>query len=355
MNYFGPMKLITRLLFMVPLGLGFAASAQITVDVADMPTAGDTVRFQTTTTTADMADTGPAHLWNFSVLVPGGEVADTLVTVGSTPFLYQFFFNNALLYPQQKADFAMRGVSIGIQGFSLDELFDYYKSNSAGYRNVGFGAKLNGLPTSVQRDPVDWIYRFPMNYGDTDSSASHFQVSVPTLGFFGQDQMRRNEVDGWGTLILPTDTFQVLRVKSRIERSDTIYISQFGFGLSIPEPETIEYKWIAVGMDGPVLQVTTVGGANTVVRFYYDPVDIITGIAAPTSVATLKAWPNPANNLLHLEGIMSSTMEVIATDGRVMFTVPVGTRSMDVSSLAPGLYSLRSKTDGTALQFVIAR
>ena len=349
------MKHITRSLFLVPMGLCFAASAQITIGVADMPSAGDTVRFQNTTTTADMADTGPAHLWDFSNLVPGVEGADTMVTVGSTPILYQFFFNNALLYPQQKADFAMRGVSIGIQGFTLNELFDYYKSNSTGYRNVGFGAKLNGLPTSVQRDPVDWIYRFPMNYGNTDSSASHFQVSLPTLGFFGQDQMRRNEVDGWGTLILPADTFQVLRVRSRIARTDTIYISQFGFGLSLPEPETIEYKWIAAGMDAPVLQVTTVGGVNTVVRFYYDPEDITTGIVAPEAAAVLQAWPNPANNLLHLEGTMFSPMEVVATDGRVMLSVPAGTRTVDVSGMAPGLYSLRSATNGTVLRFMIAR
>lgn len=354
-NYFGLMKHNTRSLVLVPMALCFSVSAQITIDAPDMPSAGDTVRFQTTTTTADIADTGPAHLWDFSALVPGGEGADTMVTVGSTPLLYQFFFNNAILYPQHKADFAMRGVSIGIQGFSLDDLFDYYKSNSTGYRNVGFGANLNGLPTSVQRDPVDWIYRFPMNYGDTDSSASHFQVSVPMLGFYGQEQMRRNEVDGWGTLILPADTFQVLRVKSRIARTDTIYISQFGFGLSIPEPETIEYKWIAQGMDEPVLQVITVGGINTVVRFHYDPEDITTGIAAHTTAATLKAWPNPVSNLLHLEGTMNSSLEVIAMDGRHVLPVPVGARSVDVTKLPPGTYSLRSATNGAALRFMIVR
>ncbi|HQV39948.1 MAG: T9SS type A sorting domain-containing protein [Flavobacteriales bacterium] len=352
------MKHISRPLFMIPVFLGVTASAQITIGPADMPSAGDTVRYRNTITTADMADTGPSHLWDFSALVPNAEAADTMVTVGSTPILYQFFFNNSFVYPENKADFAMRGPSIGIQGFSISNVFNYFKSNSAGYRDVGFGANVNGLPTSVQRTPVDWIYRFPLNFGDQDSSASHYQVSVPALGFYGQDQMRRNEVDGWGTLILPADTFEVLRVKSRIERTDTVYIEQFNIGFAIPEPETIEYKWIAQGMDEPVLQVTSVGGVNTVVRFFYQPDDITTGIAPGNGSDPLRAWPNPASTVLHLEGASLGTLELVGADGSVVRTLPQSsrtTRTVDVSSLTPGLYTLRSNVDGTTTHVVIAR
>ena len=352
MNHF------TRMLSLGPMCIGIAASAQITINSADMPSAGDTVRYQTTTTAADMSDTGPSHTWDFSSLVPGGEGADTMVTVGSTPLLYQFFFNNALIYPEYKADYAMRGASIGLQGFSLDNLFDYYKNNSAGFRDVGFGASLNGLPTSVQRTPVDWIYRFPMYYGNTDSSASHFDVSVPSIGYYGQNQMRRNEVDGWGTLILPTDTFQVLRVESRIARNDTIHIDQFNIGFAIPEPETIEYKWIAQGMDEPVLQVTSVGGINTVVRFYYHPDDISTTVATVKERGALRAWPNPANTVLHLEGAVQGPVQLLSADGSVVYTGVVSSlpaHTIDVSALAPGLYMLRTGTGGATVRVVIAR
>lgn len=352
------MKYVTRPIFLIPICMGITASAQLTIGSADMPSAGDTVRYQTTTTTADMADTGPDHLWDFSALVPGGEAADTMVTVGSTPFLYQLFFNNALLYPDNKADYAMRGPDIGIQGFTISNVFNYSKSNSEGFRDVGFGANVNGLPASVQRTPVDWIYRFPLNFGDQDSSASHFQISVPSLGFYGQDQMRRNEVDGWGTLILPADTFEVLRVKSRIERADTIHIDQFNIGFAIPEPETIEYKWIAQGMDEPVLQVTSVGGLNTVVRFFYQPDSITTGIAAVSNPELMHAWPNPANTVLHIDGASQGPLELVAEDGRVVRTIPNTsrmTKSVDVSNLAPGLYTLRSNVDGTTARVVVAR
>lgn len=84
-----------------------------------------------------------------------------------------------------------------------------------------------------------------------DTSFSEFTLSVPTLFSFTQRQWRYNEVDGWGTLYLPADTFEVLRVKSTLERTDSAYVEQFGQGFTFPEPETIEYKWIAQGMDLP--------------------------------------------------------------------------------------------------------
>ena len=73
----------------------FTLFAQITIDAADMPSAGDTMRYQNTTLQSfDDGDTGPGHAWHFESLLPEGEAADTAVTVGSTPFLYQFYFNN---------------------------------------------------------------------------------------------------------------------------------------------------------------------------------------------------------------------------------------------------------------------
>lgn len=351
------MKHALRPLSILPACLAIAASAQIAIGPGDMPSPGDTVRFRNSSTTADMADTGPGHVWDFSALVPGTQGADTVVTVGSTPFLYQFFFNNALMYPDNKADMAMRGPAMGVQGLTINNVFNYYKSNSAGYRDVGFGANINGIPTSVQRTPVDWIYRFPLNFGDVDSSASHFEISVPTLGFYGQDQVRHNEVDGWGTLILPTDTFQVLRIKSRLQRRDTVYINQFNTGFAVPEPETIEYKWLAQGMDEPVLQVNSLAGVNNLVRFYYHPGNIPSGIAAVHTPGALRAWPNPAGSVLYIEG-NGGAMDLIAPDGRMVRSWPGGTslaRSVDVGQLGAGLYTLRSRTDGAMVRVMIAR
>lgn len=356
--YFGCMKRLCWLPFAAVLLFAPAAQAQITITEADMPSAGDTVRYWNTTTLQDVGDTGPDHVWDFSSLVAGLEGGDTMVTVGSTPIAYQFFFNNSLLYPEHKASFAQRGQAIGFHGFSLSNLFDYYKKDGSGYRNVGFGANINGVPASVRRIPVDWIYRFPMNYGDEDSSISHFQISVPLLGFFGQDQMRHNEVDGWGTLILPTDTFQVLRVKSTLSRRDTVYIDQFSMGFAVPEPESVEYKWIAQGMDAPVLQVTTVAGVNTVVRFWYDPEDITTGVMENGGAVEGRMWPNPAGDVFWVEGMGHGPLTLINSDGRIVRQVPASCgpkRSISVAGLTPGTYLLRAVDTGVTRRVMIAR
>ena len=337
-------------------------SAQITIGAPDMPSAGDTMRYQNTTLPSfDGADTGPGHAWHFEALLPTGEAADTAVTVGSTPFLYQFYFNNALFYPDWDADYALRGTSIDFQGVQLSDVYDYYKKDATGFRNVGFGANINGVPASVRRIPVDWVHRFPMNYGDMDTSYSEFSLDVPSLFSFTQQQTRYNEVDGWGTLYLPADTFDVLRVKSTLVRFDSVYIEQFGQGFAFPEPETIEYKWIAQGMDEPVLQIVTTGGQITTARFFYEE-DISTGVARVPAAAAFNVYPNPASASLRfvLPG-MAGTLTLRNMQGLIVATERIATgrtsTTFDASQFAAGAYSatFSSALEVHTTRVVIAR
>ena len=335
------MRPILTLLF--PL-LAFPLTAQITIGPADMPSAGDTLRYRSTDATEVALEvTGADMLWDYSFLIPGDEGADTAVSVSSTPLLYQFYFNNGLLYPAYDADLALRGPAFGFQQLTVSDVYEYYKKDASGYRNVGFGANVNGIPTSVRRTPVDHIHRFPLEFGDSDSSFSSFNLNVPTLFNFTQDQLRINTVDGWGTLYLPADTFEVLRVRSVLQRTDSVYISQFGQGISFPEPETVEYKWIAQGMDVPVLQVTTSAGQITGARFFYQPEDISTGItqAAPNAPGL---FPNPADNTawLTVPAGVSGRVQVLDAAGRMALAELMisngATVRLDLSSLAAGSY-----------------
>jgi hypothetical protein len=336
-----------------------ALCAQITIGQSDMPSPGDTIRYQNSTFTGyDVTITGAAQEWHFEGLVPAGEAADTIVSVESTPFLYQFFFNNPFFYPDWNADHALRGASFNFQVAQVQDLYDYYKVTSSGFLNVGFGATVNALPVSVQRDPIDEIYQFPLEFGNTSSGPSHFVISVPTLGTLGQDQVRTNEVDGWGTVYLPADTFEVLRVKSVLQRTDTIYIDQFGIGFTLPEPETIEYKWLAVGMDQPVLQVTTLAGIPTLVRFFYQPDDISTGSGHEVSFVAPVLFPNPAHDRVRIAADHARVLEVLDAQGRLVrsVAVPVGQReaSLDVSTLPAGVYAVRRLGEVAATRLMVA-
>lgn len=320
------------------------AGAQITIGQGDMPSEGDTLHFSTAQQPdIDVATTGGNITWNYSTLVPIDQGSNIAVSVGVTPFLYQFYFNNPILYPDHDASFAMEGADFSFQTFTVEEVYDYFKKDATGYRNVGFGAMVNGLPSSVRKTPVDRIYEFPMEYGDTDSSFSSWEIEIPGTFFLRQEQWRHNEVDGWGTLILPTDTFQVLRVRSELNRHDSIYIDQFGTGFGIDEPIAIEHKWIAPGMGRPVLQITTVAGVPTAIEFHHDA-------QVPTSIANigreqLLLHPNPASDRVNWNLPVGSSGDLIIRDlnGRIIRNsriMPGTDRNFSVSEIPNGIYSI---------------
>ncbi len=343
-----------HILLLPALAAALFAHAQIVIGPADMASAGDTVPY-VTTVAADIepAITGNGITWDFSDLAPGLAGADTMVSVGSTPLLYQFFFNNPLLYPANQADHAVRGQAMELATVQVQDVYEYFKSDGTSHRNVGFGATINGLPASVRRIPVDHVHRFPLQYGDQDTSFSAFEMEVPGIGFLREEQWRYNTVDGWGTLLLPGGaSHEVLRVASVLHRRDSVYIEQFGVGFAIDQPETVEHKWIAAGMDLPVLHVTTVAGVPTTAR--YRP-----GLATAVNAATLPGGqagapgahlhlvPNPARTVvaLHLPDGPHGHVQVIDATGRTV--VPpqhiAGRRSIElpVGTLAPGAYVVR--------------
>jgi hypothetical protein len=350
-----------RSLLLSALALSFTGlNAQITLGPADMPSAGDTVRYRSTVAAGvDPVLTEAGFVWDMSALQVGLEGADTCVTVASTPFLYQLFFNNPFQYAGWQANYAVRGQSLNFQALTVTNLYDYFKKDATGFRNVGFGANVNGLPTSVRRTPVDWVYRFPLEYGDMDTSVSSFTLTVPTLFSFTQHQTRYNEVDGWGTLILPGNTFEVLRVKSTLVRTDSMYVDQFGQGFSFPEPETVEYKWLAQGMDEPVLIITAVGGTPTTARFFYDT-DLTTGVAQGTAPGGARVVPNPAHGTAWLEWPADAPgmVRIVDATGRVVregIAVRGAARTaLPLDGLEPGAYVAQGQgCTACAARFVV--
>lgn len=332
-------------------------SAQIVITQADMPAAGDTLRYRTTVlTTFDPASTGAEHVWDYSALQAVAPGADTLVSASSTPLLFQFYFNNPILYPEHRASYAVRGGGLQVQVVTVTDMYEYFATNAASQRSVGFGANINGLPASVRRQPVDVVYRFPLAFGDVDSSFSAFELSLPTLGYFGQEQWRHNRVDGYGTLYLPADTFEVVRVESHLQRWDTLYVEQLGMGFALPEPETVEYKWLAAGTGRPVLEVITVSGVPTITRFHQGEGPVQTTVQEVAgSQPTL--FPNPATDHFFYHATGREALVVRYADGRVarrLEGVRPGLQRVDLSGCAPGVYFVSQEGAQRTQRLVLA-
>ena len=309
-----------------------------------MPAVNDTLPYRTAAPSdIDVSITGADMIWDHSALSHLEEDADLMVPVASTPLAYQFYFNNPILYPEHDADHAMQGMDLSFQVLTVENVYDYYKNGPAGYRNVGFGANVNGVPMSIRRQPVDRIYTFPLQSGDVDSSFSAWEVDIPNMFFFRQEQWRKDTVDGWGTLILPSGTYETIRVRTELERYDSIYIAQLSNGFSINEPLVTEYKWLAPGIGRPALVVTTVDGALVSVQYHHE--DMSTTVQAH-SHAGGAVFPVPAQDLLRVRPPygMHGLMRIRDQQGKILGGSQMINGSdvitIDISGIPDGIYFL---------------
>jgi hypothetical protein len=282
--------------------------AQITITQADMPQAGDTIRLSTDNVNTGLPDptlTGPSHTWDYTKLVPYTQTIDTFLSVGSTPLAYQLYFNDIFL-PAYKATVAQSAPNLPALGpITITNVIDFYKATSSAYEDVGFGSTINSIPTSVKDDTIDYMYMFPMNYGNADSCHSSFHMSVASLAYYGGRQFRVNHVDGWGTLKTPFGTFNTLRVTTQLYVTDTVYVDTFHFGFGLKQPEQIQYKWFGLGSKVPLLQVNEdVVGSNPVFvsAVYQDSArNTILGVAQINSPYNgIVVAPNPNNGVFNI-------------------------------------------------------
>jgi Secretion system C-terminal sorting domain len=352
------------------------ASAQITITKNDFAIAGDTFRISTAAGLGitNLDSTGANMTWDYSNLTALTQTVDTFVTVGSTPILYQLYFNNQFIYPNTKATVATKinlptlppGAPI-----TLSNAYGFYKVNTAAYAQVGFGATISGLPTSIPYDSLDYVYRFPMNYNNIDSCKYKFQLSIPNIGYLRRRARRVNEVDGWGTLITPFGSFNTLRVKSTTYATDTIYISQLMFGTQIVQQPTVEYKWIGTNGGIPYLTINATADSTPVITSveYRDslrPTFSLGTVEQKNSVSELTVYPNPTNDysLLSFNQKQADkvTVELYNSNGsfikRIVDThFPAGNNliPIDLRAIPAGLYFVHIKGTGFSLTKELSR
>ncbi len=289
--------IITSLLILLSCLQG---TAQITITDADMPSVNDTFRVSNglITPAIDPVPTGSAFTWDFSSLQWTSQDVDSFISVSSTGPVYSIVFVNIPFNPY-RANLAARGPDLpSVPQITLSDVNYFYYNSTGSYELSGYGALINGLPVPVPFDNKDRIYDFPMNFGNMDSSDSDFQISLPGLGFYGHDQHRVNEVDGWGTLITPYGTFPALRIKSTITSNDSLYLDTLGTGFGFSLPQTIEYKWLGNNQGIPLLQINTTLtplGTEIVSSIRYrDSLRVLTGISENHNMEFgLSLYPNP--------------------------------------------------------------
>ncbi len=320
--------------------------AQTVITTNHLPNAGDTIvtRNAAFVEDVDMEDTGADHVWNFGfdVLEPLNLNSEIVCyDVDDTPIVYQFMFNNPF-DAAHNSDFGIGVQQAGVAGVSFENAYMYYQNNNTKYTITGMGASINGLPLAAHMNAPDLLYNLPLTFGSEDSSHTIMTFDVPQLGYYGLDQKRNYQCDGWGTINIWGQSFDVLRVKSVVNASDSIFTNFINIGMRIPRPETITYEWISTEHIESILKVTTTAGEITQVQvadIYQAPVSV-----EEKENLSVLIYPNPAMELLNISiaNHFPAAIKVYDAHGRLVINEQLNKQSstLNITTLSAGRYSL---------------
>ena len=316
--------------------LSFSLQAQLSIGRTNMPKAGDSMRYSTALPTALpsgwSSKVGASQIWDFSTF---SQQSQSLVEYKSslqTPYAFYFFGQIGL----KTAD------SLGAGPIQFQNIYNFYSVSNSAFRAEGIGYSFSGFPLAANYEDEDEIYQFPLEYGDKDTSTFRFVFEVPGNAFrLVQEGVRMNDVAGYGTIKLPGyASTNALLVKSNIIETDTL-TTQFG---QIPLPRNqVTFKWLTADQRLPVLEIsgtpTGPGGFTATQIRYYNP--NAAAVALVPSSLTL-AYPNPSSGTISLGSMaILHEPEIWSMAGQCLAKWPMGTRQLDLSQWASGLYLLK--------------
>lgn len=240
----------------------FTVNAQATYTAANYAAIGDSFYISSANNlNLDFETTGTNFIWDFQSLTAVSQVQLQFrnpTQTGYSPFLFPFiyFSGNTNL---SSTDGTSNSLNIPGQAISISDANDYYKKSTANVKEVASAFKFgyNGITIPIQNQYTtpDFIYQFPINYGNTDTSNSEYTTSIPTIYYRNRKLERTNTVDGWGTITTPLGTFpNSLRITTNLVENDTIALA--GNGLPRTIRTTRELKWLDTSRKIPVLTAT---------------------------------------------------------------------------------------------------
>lgn len=218
--------------------------------------------------------------------------------------------------------------------------YGFLKLTSSEYTNYGS----NAIGVITYYDDPEEIFVFPMSYGTTNTD--NFHASFFSGIDFERSGTTISEADGYGTLILPTGTFEdVLRVKVSQDYTDDAAL--------LPSPIIYDftlYYWLKDGITGPLFQYfeLNVGGAfpseSSSAAFN---TDLSIGIKDNTTLNQISISPNPAIDIVKIDcgtDVYNKQLIVYNQLGQIVLTDVITTvnqsASIDVSELVTGIYQL---------------
>ena len=329
------------------------AFGQITINSIDLPQPGQNYyRSNANNPTIDLTETGANYTWDYTDLQRASRDTMRYEEVSQTPLFYQFQFNSPINLPY-KATEAKYTPDVSLGGIlEMTNNYLFSKNSSTEWTEVGIGTTITNVPVPTKYTDIKVKLKLPLNFNDSNTDDFSYLINLPTFGAMGQDGSLTYTVDGWGILKTPAGSFEVLRVKTEVTKSDTIFIQLMGFGIRIPSNETV-YEWYSKGEGFPILTVTEQLGQITSTVFNDD---MTLGIEQGTNKLNNNIYPNPVTNLLNLELNNSNySVTIIDLSGRIVLQPKMlSPNQIDVSLLPKGVYFIKlvNQDANEILQFI---
>lgn len=353
------------------LGAAGYASAQ-TLTSTDFGSVGDTYQLGLDNTPGVGPGTaGASQTWNFTTL--NTESLDTLV-----------FVNPATL--PNAADFPGSNIAtVSDQGvFYLEKTTNYI-------RNHGVVAVFGFLVASINFTPPVDLLQFPTNFGDSFSNTSMVaekqfigidtnflgcQITIDSA-YIIRHVVHDVDIDGSGTLQLPTDTFtNALRSYTEERTVDSIFIYapnaincafppvNIPQGWSFADPTLLTlagfsgnpsfdttriYNWYAPGEKFSVCAIdVNSNGSPISCRFKSNVAHLTLGLNEPFQLES-SVYPNPANDQMRItatESLAGTHVQVVDVTGKVVLQQQMNEQGI-ISTLAleEGIYLYMIRDD----------
>ncbi len=299
-------------------------------------------------------------MWKFDSLNTNKQMVRQFVPSFSTPYFFYFFFPK---YGEKIQDSVpLPAIPLGSVSLSIKDVYNFYKKvSTTSFNAEGTGMSVIGIPIAGTYSDEDELYKFPLNYGDRDSTT--FKLSTPTTTLipfvYKKGGYRITEADGWGYVSTPMGTQPCLRVITTQYSIDTIIITTPLFKLPF-QNYVRSYQWLTLGEKVPYFEVngTLIAGIfiPNEVRYRDVPRSFV-GIKENENQFALGIYPNPAttelnivvpkNKELNLE-IFSATGQLIVKKS-IQNNELMNQHSIDISKMAQGLYS-GTLSDGKSVQ-----
>ena len=277
---------------------------------------------------------GASQTWDFSALVDSGAPESVYVVApSSTPPADAAYFTSATL------------AALYTGGTGTDSTYEYF--GASGGQNFNYGGVTDSSHT-VFTTPIIQL-QFPMAYGDSWAGpiAGTYTGSISGT-ITGWDS---SWVDGYGTLIMPGQTYtnEALRVNTKWQQN----ISVGGFSFTINYQA---YDYLIPGYTFFIFEIattsTTFNGVTTTVSLALRAKNLPSGInMVSAGNDDLSIYPNPAKNNFTVrisddELNSGATMQITDLLGQKVREqkLTANSQNVDLSEISKGMYVVNIQT-----------